>query len=512
MARFTYRLPLSYVRITGTAKYISDPLAAPGEQVAEPQAQIELVVGADEWRPRSLDLDPRRWRDGASSLEFTEDGRLTSQSAEVVGQGGKALTGLVTVVTSVAGALTAIAGPRAVAPLSVDQDPAAGAALQRLQAERDDADGLAAAVEAAYKRTHPEEAELREKLLEINKKLATGIADSIARVHDSVDRPARLEAQQELRSRLNARESLRPDLEKANAHFTAWRAGTQKAREERHEYHISLDEVRWSKVSVDETGTVTFPDPSPGDNEAKLTAAQAEIRQAWEHLGVVVLVDDRRSRILREDVHSVPDAASHAVVVRIPREVTLRVFTRNADAKAVLKSTQPVSVLDSLCDHQEVEVRAGVFGEGKGRLSFHSGGTLAKIEASSKSGVAAAADALGGLPATVAQALETTNKIADQYGNLSDKRIELALARAKDEHDLKQKQIELSGLNATEADHAELQRLKQQLDLLKTQKEMAGFSPATPDVTELEIARLKQEVELLKAQRQLDRLRGQSPD
>jgi AcrR family transcriptional regulator len=91
-------------------------------------------------------------------------------------------------------------------------------------------------------------------------------------------------------------------------------------------------------------------------------------------------------------------------------------------------------------------------------------------------------------------------KLRDQLAALQDKDREQQLARAKREVELKQKQLELAGLTATEADYAELKRLEQEATLLEKRRSVATAS-ATSDEDAGKIARLTQQLELADTQR-----------
>jgi hypothetical protein len=66
--------------------------------------------------------------------------------------------------------------------------------------------------------------------------------------------------------------------------------------------------------------------------------------------------------------------------------------------------------------------------------------------------------------------------------------------------ELKQQELALSGLTATAADYAELQRLEQEASLLEKRRAVATAG-ATSDAAAGEIARLAQELELAEARR-----------
>src|ERR671916_301067 len=95
--RLTYRLPLSILRITGTRTQRVDTILEKSR--FETEASAELAIAADPRGPLLLELDDGHFKDTVGSFKLTGDGRLTSASATVTGQGGTVLTGLVGIAT-----------------------------------------------------------------------------------------------------------------------------------------------------------------------------------------------------------------------------------------------------------------------------------------------------------------------------------------------------------------------------------------------------------------------------
>lgn len=461
MPQLSYRLPLSYLNLSGTVSFVTDTLAESPQEVREPDATVELRVTGDEAHPRNVSLDPGAWRDASASFEFAEDGRLVSGSREVIGQGGKLVTGVVHVATSLLSAAAAIGRPM---PRFLATDFTIDATSEDAVAARAAAEQSAAErVEDAYKKAHPKEAELRATLRVTLGDLAARVPEAVRDAAAASTSAARRQALDRIRSLRIARAAAAEELDRMNAHFAAWRTTTQLKRAEDHEFKITLDELAMAKITVTENGDLHVPEPGAGDHPDKMRAAQAEIVGAWSDLGILVVVEDTRQRVLRHDVVDIPDAADSSLVVRTPRTVILKTFVRERDRnRAVLKAARPALVLDELCDHQSIDIRSGLFGEAKGGVSFSEDGVLAKVDFGTKSAAAAAAEAFGKVPESVASSLETASKIADAADKIRMRPSERAIARVTKQVELKQKELELSGLAATEADYAELLRLTQE--------------------------------------------------
>ena len=101
---------------------------------------------------------------------------------------------------------------------------------------------------------------------------------------------------------------------------------------------------------------------------------------------------------------------------------------------------------------------------------------------------------------TVQGGLESAQKLRTTWAALRDAGLTEELERTKKEVELKQKQLEGAGLAATESQHAELERLKQQAEILAKQK---AIGDAALEPGDRQNALLKQQVDLLKSQKEL---------
>src|SRR5262249_48603862 len=97
-------------------------------------------------------------------------------------------------------------------------------------------------------------------------------------------------------------------------------------------------------------------------------------------------------------------------------------------------------------------------------------GQLKTFAAGSTSSLAALADTAGQIPGTVSSSLAEASKIRTEVDALRDRGIDRQLDQLKKQIDLKNQELTLAGLSATEAQHTELERLKQQAEILQQQK------------------------------------------
>jgi hypothetical protein len=134
--------------------------------------------------------------------------------------------------------------------------------------------------------------------------------------------------------------------------------------------------------------------------------------------------------------------------------------------------------MDRLCELQTIVFHKSMLAKRTTALTFSDLGALTGVATTRTAAAAALADAAQAIPGTVAASLEQTKKLYDDFGALRDRAIDTRLAELKKQLALKQNEIALAGLHATEAQSAELARLKQQEEILKEQKAIAGY--ATP--------------------------------
>jgi hypothetical protein len=142
---------------------------------------------------------------------------------------------------------------------------------------------------------------------------------------------------------------------------------------------------------------------------------------------------------------------------------------------------------------------------------FSSLGALVGYTSKHTSEAAGLADTVSGIPTAVVGSLEQSKKLLDGISALRTQGLDSRLATLKTQVELKQQEITESGLLATEASFGELQRLKQEAEILQ-QKKTIGDLTAAPDPNASLLADLKQQIELLSAQQERAYLAGLSSE
>jgi hypothetical protein len=495
-----YRLPISAFRFTGTRAVTKDAVKDTTSRAWESSA--ELVVVADEAGPELQ----ASFKGGGSlsstdiALRFSADGRLTSASSESTGGAIPLIKGVVVAGATTAGML--VGGPLGASAAGLTASRAA-ATFVRLAVDdgfRSRAQGAVDAagdvpedpVMAAYRDAHPEAwlhlTRSIERVLDAEQRLATVLTEAVAD-------PTRVT----LRTVTLHEEALalaQAELARRRQHFAVWRATTLEATSVSHEHLLTLDEVRAFDATI-----------IPGSSALSWGTGGAPQRAQvlWDDLGILPVVSSVDGTALPAPTGAAApaDMGGRGVWVRRPRRVRVTLYRRvPSDVTWAAKqvSTEVYDVVDGAAELTWVPFRSSAFARRQSAVEFHEGGTLASYTYAASSSAEAVGTALGELPASVVSGLEQAGKLRDQVAALQDKQREQQLARAKREVELKQQELELAGLTATEADYAELKRLEQEATLLEKRRSVATAS-ATSDEVAGEVARLTQQLELADARR-----------
>jgi hypothetical protein len=442
-----------------------------------------------------------------TSLAFTDDGRLTSASSETSGAAASLVKGVVTAGAAVAGFLVAGGPGAAVAAGGIR---AATESLDLLALRmRPLTDGPEPAerepqkdpVLAAYEAEHPQEGLLLE--------LATRqLADAERQLLTALEAAVSGEPTRELLAKVRRHQEVlrltREEFARLRRHFDVWRASKVTSRTERFERVLLLDDV-WGWAPELKNGQLDWKGAAPD-----------LAKQLWEEVGLLPTASEIAgvapasvAPVGGTPVEETPDPAARkqptrfeGVVVRRPRRVQVTLYRRTADRDwgAELVSSEVHDVVDGRSTTVEVPFRSSWWSKRRSAIELSESGTLATFEHTTTASAQAIGETLGELPASVLAGLEQAGKLRDQVASLQDKDREHELARLQRQVAIKQEQLELAGLTATEADFAELKRLEQQVTLLEKRRTVAETS-ATSDEVAGEIATLTQQVALATARR-----------
>lgn len=501
-----YYLPMSAIQVTGTKAIATDNLV-PNNPIKQEswKSEARIVTVADNSHdPLEAEVKAGALRNTNASMEFTEDGRLTSAGSESSGAIIPLAKGLVSV--GIAGAALALAPTPAF--LGIGAAVSAGLAKRRLITAPPTPKAAKDPAERRYSSEHPHEYALLKQTADVIVTSEIALAESVhvANTDPSVGNLTRVRRQK------MALESAREELGRLRRHFDVWRATLVTTTSSRHERLISLDEVcvaskgvRWSGGSL-----MWSDDPPEWANHL------------WDELGVLALVNSSDCTGDTQEVETKGSVktprwkfwvdkdltAAPGVLIRQPRQVTVSVYGRDGDRvternwKAELVSTERQSIVDSRSRLLEIPFRSSIFSKRQVAVELSDLGALSKYTHSTTASAKEVGEALSSLPKDVVDALDQAGQAQDKLQAIADHDAIAELERLKREVEHKQKEIELSGLAATEGDYAELKRLEQRASILEAGRKVA-VGEATSDEVAGEIAVLKQQLEHAEANREL---------
>jgi flagellin-like hook-associated protein FlgL len=474
MATLIYRLPLSRIRISGTRSETHDTVL---DDSTAREASAVLGVMADPRVQLAIDLDHGTFEDSDATFSLTDDGRLTGATMSVTGQASAVVSAVVGVAATIIGV-----GVRAATGMALSSEPT----------DQGEAPTPVEKVEAAYEAARAPEfarrkaamatlASLRAARQAVLKQIAeTGEGRSAATVRQMVW----------LTAAIGHAES---DVDRENDAMQAWRDTTITTETVAYTIDITLDELRASDAEVRDNKLYLPPPhvPSiPGQEEA-----QSKIRDAWDKLGCLVIVEDDPAEVYTA-TPVVGDRDSHHLYVRLPRSVNLQFYERSdADGTARLIREEPALVMDARSREQGIAQERVLFGKQSRGLTFSSDGNFTGLSFGSTSAAAAALTAVGGIPGQVATALDNVSKVSTSLGTLASAGDEAELQRLKRQVDTKTQELNLEGLERTSKDYAELEWLKQQASM-KEQRDKAFPTAPAEDPVAKEIADLRQQVQI----------------
>ncbi len=423
----TYRLPISWLVVTGNRRITTDELAPADKKQTASLAGVEFkVVTTGDSTDRTITPPTGTLMTCKCSFGVAPDGRLTSASSDVTGQAGAALKSI----ASVAGTAAALALLGAAAAPSDDADKqqitdAYGAAYPDQQATLVD-------LRAARKRL----------LDDLRRELAAQAAD--------------LGAVWRLRTLLAVVDE---QLAPVDAHFRAWRASKRTTSDEYFEIRITVDELP-QQVAGQGGGTPALNPPTT-------------LQELWERFGMGVRA-------------SWPDGAAQAgavgtntgtVYTRRPRLLALD-FVKQVGNAVVVTDRHWQYVASAASAVVAYQLEKSWLGHRSLSLTFDSDGFVSSVSTEGSSDLAAALAAAESIPTSFTNGLESGTKAYTDVQAARRASLEAELARVKDEVNLRSQQLLAAKDQATAADAVRLARLQQLQQILDAQAKIRGADPA----------------------------------
>jgi hypothetical protein len=434
MSTVKYRLPVSWLVVTGTVRTTTDELD-PGLAASASLIGVEYNVVTTGDSSQELTLTPPKglFMTCKSTFGVGRDDRLMTVTSEVTGEGGAALKSI----ASLAGTAAAIV------LLDTDKRPL------------DDAEN--ATILGAYKGVYPEQhAVLRD--------LRTAKSQLLHEIRQQLQHPdsADLASVQRLRALLAIVDE---QLSLVDVHFRTWRSSKRTTVDQYFELRVAIDEI---PEQLDENGGGSSPGSAP----------PTTVLDLWQRFGSSVYAIWVDPPIDATGVGS----SNNTVYSRRPRVLELRFVTR-VGGKQILTDSRRLSVASAKSRVDAYKLEKSWLGRKSLLLTFDSDGFVASASTEGSSNLAAGLAAAESLPSAFTSGLETGTKLYSDAQAARRASLEAELARVKERMDLQSQQLLAAKASVTAADAVRLERLQQLQAILDAQAKITAVDPAL--VTEL---------------------------
>lgn len=132
-------------------------------------------------------------------------------------------------------------------------------------------------------------------------------------------------------------------------------------------------------------------------------------------------------------------------------------------------------VLDSYLECRFLPSRKSIWAKRTMKATFGVAGALSGLDVETTATAAGMAQTLATLPSTASTALTQSASVADQAHALRSKQLDQDVDRATKLLVLKQSELAGAGLEATERDYAQLERLKQRVEIAVNSAKLAPW-------------------------------------
>jgi hypothetical protein len=430
-----YHLPETVLEIAGSVTTKKN--LETDQEEKSTNAKMALLTRADQdWYFR-VNLEGSTLSDSSISLELTEDERLVTTEAKSVGRLGA-------IIKNIIGFVVAIVGVGTGRPLG-----------ERAKAKKDP--------QEEYEKEHPDLGARRRELRQAIRAIGAKLVEIETLISQTPDKTAREALRAYATDLTDGLKNLRSEAEIIEAHFSAWKARKEAARERSYEFTYRLSQL---------------PDTSKFQEGQPVPPDLGDVREAYLAFGLIV----SRKDFSVPDVDpppppNAPGSKHHGIYFRRPRPIELSLWTVEED-KLLRIQRRTHTVVDQRSPLGFMEFGKTIWSELSASLTLHDSGALKKLSNSKASELAAATGALKDLPADVLASLEKANKIIDEQQTLSLQGMDRRLAELKKQKEILEAEIEANGVLATAAQRAELARLKAEIDLLKARKEIGSLAVA----------------------------------
>jgi hypothetical protein len=499
-----YRFPCSSLLVTGTCEQRKD--WDTGKEVVRPTADISLFVEADTRRP--MVRLPQQEGAHEQSLKLTPDGRLASVSGSAHGLLAMVIETSLAVTSFAAGLIGAAIAPR------LPGLPTVAAASPSI-ATRTLAGGPKGDAESPAKKWADENPDGdATRLANARSALAALHDELIAHAQESADQqPA--SAYRRLVAIKHAISLVEEEVAAINLRKDAW-FNTRFSTIEQHRFQLPTD--RAFRLAGDHSVApvkIALSDLEPGSAAAtaaleRLYVAVVEVRTAVTAQGATIDDAADLDELERDEYFG---ALGPGMYFRVPRPAVIAIYQDAADRKTddasrelTLHSVDRYWVVDR-------DSRMGsvpLVDEGKASVSFGSTGAVDSVALDIESRLEKVLEALKGAPAAISGGLTQAKGTVEAWNSLRAARADRELRVLEQRKQQLESEIANRGLEADAEQTETLQELKDRLERLKVEKDIAGIQAPGQSDEEREAtarrdlaARLRTEVAIAKAEHEL---------
>lgn len=453
MVEFSCFLAESAVCLAGRKVTIFDPYdAANAKQESIEELVVDLVHIAQNDLPLNVVLNSG---DRAFDAGFTPDGRIQSIEYNSTGAGTRIVSAVGKLAAFVGSVLLRVSGGRGFDERNRPKDP-----------------------RAEWEQAYPDLSRRKGTYVEIARKSA----DKLAQVRESlVEAEDRALRALEIRAR-SLEELLRDatdEVAKIETLYAQWRSAQRTTIESDVEVRILVADL---PRRTDEGFAAPVP-PEEGQRGYEV----------WQNCGLYLEVTDSLPTNVPEGPPRIE--SSNIVWWRQPRAVELWVWKQDGEHVAPV-SRSTIRISDEACTYGSMELTSSTFGKHGGSLTFNDDGSPSKVSHNQESAWAAFADALGNLPEAIGTGVTQAKNVSEAVTSLGDAQSDRERARTARDLEIAENQLKLAGVEATEADYANLQRAEQAVKLQTARRSLSPTTTALED--------LQQQLDLATKQNKLD--------
>ena len=298
-------------------------------------------------------------------------------------------------------------------------------------------------------------------------------------------------------------ENLRAHLLLADAHFAAWKARMEDAKDQRVEHAVDVDDL------PDDTGIVELASSADPNILLDAVVAAACTFDGLVKKGCAFGEIVKQTRVVITQSSKIPDVksetakpgdASSGVFYRAVRPATIAVYLLNGNNKPVLSKRSVEFVTGRRSPLMSLALSNSKWSTKSLGATF-TGGALTKITSELGSELAGAAETLRGIPTEYLAAIKQAGEIVTERNKLDAAGVQAQIDELKKQKELTETRIATGESADLAAMQAQTARLDAELKLLTSRRALAGSQTVGDQATlALQVQMIKLQNDLVEAQ------------